>query len=67
VLEKVAQQTEGFSGRGISKLMIAVQGYAYGKEEPTVTAEEMLEVLAWRREQLARRAQLASIQASYEA
>ncbi len=45
ILERVAQATEGFSGREISKLVIAWQAAAYGTANALLTAEVALEVL----------------------
>jgi ATPase family AAA domain-containing protein 3A/B len=44
-LEDAAQKTEGFSGREISKLVIAWQAAAYGSTSTTFTPELMQEVL----------------------
>ena len=44
--KKVAELTEGYSGRAISKLMISLQGHVYGKEVTELDAAEMMEVSA---------------------
>ncbi len=45
-LEKLGERLTGFSGRGISKLMLALQSAVYGKREaPTVTRALVEEVL----------------------
>jgi len=41
----LARRTEGFSGRGISKLMLSVQGAVYGQETPVVNRDVMEEVV----------------------
>ena len=46
LLTRVAEQTEGFSGREISKLVIAWQAAAYGRAEPSLDPALALEVLA---------------------
>jgi ATPase family AAA domain-containing protein 3A/B len=37
----LARRTKGFSGRAISKLMLAVQGTVYGRQDPVLTMEVM--------------------------
>ena len=44
-LGKVAQVTEGFSGRQLSKLAIAWQAAAFGSTDNTLTHKMMLNVL----------------------
>lgn len=41
----LARRTEGFSGRGISKLMLSVQGAVYGQDTPVVNRDTMEEVV----------------------
>jgi ATPase family AAA domain-containing protein 3A/B len=48
VLDSIAEATEGFSGRGISKLMVSVQGAVYGREVPSLTKELLDEVLGYK-------------------
>lgn len=45
ILRAVAEKTEGFSGREISKLAIAWQAAAYGTENATLTAELLFQIL----------------------
>lgn len=47
-LDAVAGRLEGFSGRGISKLLISVQGAVYGSESPVLTKELFEETLSWK-------------------
>ena len=44
-LEEIADLTDGFSGREISKLAIAWQAAAYGSEDVCVTPAMLMEVL----------------------
>lgn len=46
--EELSELTEGFSGRGISKLMLAVQATAYGRREALVTVGVVRETVAWK-------------------
>ena len=45
LLRAVATQTEGYSGREISKLAIAWQAAAYGSADATIDAKMLFEVL----------------------
>ena len=45
VIESVVQSTVGFSGRAISKLVIAWQASAYGSVDGSLTKETFLETL----------------------
>ena len=38
-LKAVAEQTEGFSGREIAKMMASVQGEVYGSNAPELTLD----------------------------
>merc|ERR1712000_734488 len=44
-IKTVAERTEGFSGREISKLAIAWQAAAYGTDSATLDADLLLQVL----------------------
>ena len=48
VMAKVAQKTAGFSGREIAKLMISVQGAAYGSVDGKLTAAMFEQVVEWK-------------------
>jgi ATPase family AAA domain-containing protein 3A/B len=50
-LDTVASRTEGFSGRGISKLFISLQGAVYGKSSPRLDKGLFEEVLGWKLEE----------------
>ena len=43
--EELANRTDGFSGRGIAKLMISVQGAVYGRQVPRLTKDIMEEIV----------------------
>lgn len=45
-LEDIARRTEGFSGRGISKLMLNLQGAVYAEPGCMLTAALLQEVVA---------------------
>lgn len=70
-LTLLATETEGFSGRGIAKLMLSVQGTAYGRVGPTggpalVTRALLREVLAWKVEELATKRAFAQGDAEHD-
>jgi ATPase family AAA domain-containing protein 3A/B len=46
--EDLAEKTEGFSGRGISKLMLGVQATVYGRQTPTLTLSILEDVVRWK-------------------
>lgn len=47
-LDELAKRTEGFSGRGISKLFISMQGAVYGQREAVLTPELFERVVEWK-------------------
>ena len=48
IMARVAQMTAGFSGREIAKLMISVQGAAYGSIDGMLTAQKFEQVVEWK-------------------
>lgn len=46
-LDSLALRLEGFSGRGISKLLISVQGAVYGSASPTLTKDLFEDIVQW--------------------
>ncbi len=63
---ELAALTRGFSGRAISKLMITVQGYVYGKDgPPTLDGDELMEVAREKMESFEKRARLVDLQEGY--
>ena len=42
-IEEIARLTEGFSGREIEKVMVAIQGSVYGSDNLNLTAKMLLE------------------------
>ena len=63
--KKVAELTEGYSGRAISKLMISLQGHVYGKEVTELDAAEMMEVVTAKMASYEKRGQLLDLQEAY--
>lgn len=47
-LDSVATRTEGFSGRGIAKLMLSVQGNVYGRADAKLSEDLAEQVLEWK-------------------
>ena len=64
-LEKVAELTEGYSGRAISKLLITIQGHIYSKNAPEIAADELLEVVYAKLEAFEKRSRLFDLQEGY--
>lgn len=63
--DEIAQLTEGYSGRALSKLMISIQGYVYGKQVPELHAIELMEVTQAKIESYAKRGRLLELQTEY--
>ena len=64
-LAKVAELTEGYSGRAISKLLITIQGHIYSKDAPTIAADELLEVVYAKLDAFEKRRRLLDLQEGY--
>ena len=64
-LDEIALQTEGYSGRAISKLMISIQGHVYSKAVPELDAEELKKVVAMKLESFQNRSRLLDLQEEY--
>eukprot|EP00746_Dinoflagellata_sp_MGD_P076498 gnl/MRDRNA2_/MRDRNA2_308025_c0_seq1.p1 gnl/MRDRNA2_/MRDRNA2_308025_c0~~gnl/MRDRNA2_/MRDRNA2_308025_c0_seq1.p1 ORF type:complete len:103 (+),score=17.21 gnl/MRDRNA2_/MRDRNA2_308025_c0_seq1:2-310(+) len=64
-LDEIALQTEGYSGRAISKLMISIQGHVYSKAVPELDAEELKKVVAMKLESFQKRSRLLDLQEEY--
>ena len=52
LVSHITQQTQGFSGRQLSKLMLSLQAAAYGEEDHQLTAAHVRETLAAERAKL---------------
>lgn len=65
-IKLVANMTDGYSGRAISKLMISIQGYVFGKEEPTLSANEFMDAVRMKMESYEKRGRLLELQEGYE-
>eukprot|EP01051_Picozoa_sp_SAG22_P008082 SAG22_NODE_596_length_8727_cov_107.360338_8_plen_383_part_00 len=63
--DMIAEKTAGYSGRGLSKLMAAVQGYVYGKGEAKLSGAELEAVIAMKIEAFEKRSRLLELQESY--
>lgn len=59
--EELAARTEGFSGRAISKLMLAVQGAVYGTESGELTLKLMEEVVGRKLDEFEARKELGGL------
>ncbi|CAE7249335.1 atad3 [Symbiodinium sp. KB8] len=59
-LDRVAERTEGFSGRGIAKLMLSVQGNVYGRGDAKLTQELADQVLEWKLAEFRSKGELSS-------
>jgi len=61
-LDEIARVTGEFSGKGLAKLMIAVQGFAFGCEEPRISCDDMMRVVQWCVQQFQNRGYLRDVQ-----
>lgn len=59
-LKSVAERTEGFSGRAISKLMLSMQGNVYGRADARLDLPLAEQVLQWKIAEASSKAQLSS-------
>jgi len=58
-LEDAARRTEGFSGREISKLVLSLQGAAYGRDDCVLSKAMFADVLDWKVKEHSQKAKMA--------